>query len=62
MTKILRYLREVRTELVKVIWPSRRETLKITLIVVVFSAAVALFLGAVDFGLVKLVELIFALK
>ena len=45
-------------ELGKVVWPFRREALKITGIVVLFCAIVALFLGIVDFGLAKLIGLI----
>lgn len=56
MTKIFQYLKEVKNELVKVVWPSRRETIKITVIVIVFSLLVSLFLGAVDYGLTKGLE------
>lgn len=45
-------------ELGKVVWPTRREALKVTGIVVLFSAIVAVFLGVVDFGLAKLIGLI----
>lgn len=56
MSRIFQYLKEVRNELFKVIWPSRTSTLKMTVTVIVFSVLVALFLGLVDFGLIKLVE------
>lgn len=59
MARLAQFLREVKSELFKVVWPSRQETIKMTLIVIVFSVAVAAFLGAVDFGLIKLVELAF---
>ncbi|HLC44331.1 MAG: preprotein translocase subunit SecE [Candidatus Doudnabacteria bacterium RIFCSPHIGHO2_01_FULL_50_11] len=59
MGKIIQFLREARTELIKVVWPSRRETAKMTLLVIIFSLTVALFLGAVDLGLTKLLELVF---
>jgi len=58
MGKIIQFFREVWVELGKVVWPSRREALKITGIVVLFCAVVAVFLGLVDFGLAKLVGLI----
>lgn len=58
MNRLIQYLREVKTELIKVVWPSRKDTIKMTLIVIVFSALVAAFLGSVDYGLNKLVELI----
>jgi len=49
MIKITQFLKEVRQELKKVSWPSRQETIKYTLIVVGVSAAVAIFLGGLDF-------------
>jgi len=48
-TKITTFLKEVRLEMKKVNWPTRQETTKYTLIVVGISAAVAVFLGAIDF-------------
>lgn len=59
MLNVFQYLREVKTELVKVVWPSRRDTVKMTLIVIIFSLFVAVFLGAVDYGLNELIGLIF---
>jgi len=58
MRKIIQFFREVWVELGKVVWPSRREALKITGIVVLFCGIVALFLGVVDFGLAKLIGVI----
>lgn len=45
------YVRESRDELRKVVWPTRRETLNHTLLVIGISLAVAAFLGVIDFGL-----------
>lgn len=42
------FLKEVAVELKKVHWPSKKETLNYTLIVVGFSAAVAIILGGFD--------------
>jgi len=47
--KIGPFLKEVQLEVKKVNWPSRKETLKYTLVVIGFSAIVALFLGGLDF-------------
>ncbi|MDP2932784.1 MAG: preprotein translocase subunit SecE [bacterium] len=57
MNKIIQYLREVKNEMRKVIWPSRKETIKMTVIVILFSLLVSFFLGAVDLGLIKLIEM-----
>jgi len=54
MTNPIQFLKEARNELVKVVWPSRKETIRITIAVIAISVIVALFLGAVDFGLDKL--------
>lgn len=49
ISNITAFLREARLELKKVNWPTREETIKYTLIVIGVSAAVALFLGGLDF-------------
>ena len=56
ITFIKNYFREALEELKKVIWPSRKETIKHTLIVVVLSLAVAAFLGGIDFLFSELLE------
>ena len=47
-TKLTTYFSETKTELKRVVWPSRQDTTKHTLAVVGISAAVAVFLGALD--------------
>lgn len=43
------YLKETRVELKKVNWPTRVQTIKSTILVIVISLAVSLFLGLFDF-------------
>jgi preprotein translocase subunit SecE len=43
------FIRDVRSELRKVAWPSQRETINLTVVVIALSVAVGLFLGGVDF-------------
>jgi preprotein translocase subunit SecE len=50
------FLREVKTELKKVTWPSRRDTLSGTLVVLVAVFIIAIFLGIVDSGLSNLIK------
>ena len=50
------FLREVKTELKKVTWPSRKDTLSGTLVVIVAVFIIALFLGIVDYGLSNLIK------
>ena len=54
----IRFLGEVKNELAKVIWPTRAETIRYTLTVIVFSVVVALVLGAFDYGLLRLFQAI----
>jgi preprotein translocase subunit SecE len=48
MVSPAQFVREVRQELAKVTWPSRRETLVTTASVLVMSAVAALFFFLVD--------------
>ncbi|HWA81314.1 MAG TPA: preprotein translocase subunit SecE [Acetobacteraceae bacterium] len=43
-----RFVREVRSEIAKVTWPSRRETLVSTGLVIAMAAAIAIFFLIVD--------------
>ncbi len=58
--KITSYFKEAFEEMQKVVWPSRRETIQHTLLVIGISVGVALFIGIVDFlltlGLEKLIR------
>jgi len=45
---IVRYFQETQAELRKVTWPSREETIRLTLIVLGFTFLAMLFLGALD--------------
>ena len=50
------FLREVKTELKKVTWPSRKDTLSGTAVVLVAVFIIAIFLGIVDSGLSNLIK------
>ncbi|MBU1045803.1 preprotein translocase subunit SecE [Patescibacteria group bacterium] len=47
--KLFLYLKQVKTEVKKINWPTRKETIRYALTVIVISAAVAIFLGGLDF-------------
>ena len=49
---------EVKTELAKVVWPSRAETIRLTGIVILISLITGLFIGALDYILTMLTGLI----
>jgi len=54
----LNYLSEVRQELTKVTWPKRQEVINLTLIIFLISGIVALYLGLLDYGFTKLLEVL----
>ena len=45
---ILSFLREARAELIKVSWPDRKTVFQYTVIVIILSFTVAVFLGTLD--------------
>lgn len=49
LSKITNFLKEAKVELKKVNWPTRKEIVKYTLIVIGASFFVAFFLGGLDF-------------
>jgi preprotein translocase subunit SecE len=51
MTNPLQFLQEVRTEATKVTWPSRRETMITTVLVLFMVLLASLFFVAVDWAL-----------
>ncbi|MEA3239972.1 MAG: preprotein translocase subunit SecE [Pseudomonadota bacterium] len=55
---LVQYFQDSKVELKKVTWPSRKETLSLTWIVLIFVIIISLFLGVSDLGLSKLVKLI----
>ncbi len=48
MSKLTNYLKESYAEMKKVTWPSKKETYRLTLLVIGISLATALFLGLLD--------------
>jgi len=49
MSKLIEYLKETKTELKHVIWPSRSQTFYYTIIVIALSVLVAYYLGFFDY-------------
>ncbi|MBW1866447.1 MAG: preprotein translocase subunit SecE [Deltaproteobacteria bacterium] len=56
--KATQFLREVKVELKKVTWPSRKQTIGSTVVVIVLVMIISLFLGVVDVGLSGLVRVV----
>lgn len=51
-----KYFRESWTEIRKVTWPSRKETLKLTIAVILFTAVFTIFMSFADLGISNVVE------
>ncbi|MBF0100723.1 MAG: preprotein translocase subunit SecE [Desulfobacterales bacterium] len=58
LTKSIAFLREVKIELKKVTWPTRKQTLSSTTIVIVLVIIISVFLGIVDSGLAGLLRIV----
>lgn len=54
----IRFLRECKIELKKVKWPTKKELISVTSVVIILVLAFSFFLGLVDFGLIKLIRLV----
>lgn len=58
MPNIFAFLNEVKEELKKVAWPSREQTVRYTILVVIVAVAVGLFLGGLDYILTAITALL----
>jgi len=56
---VSRFFRDVRSEMKSVSWPGKDDLKEGTVVVIVMSSIVALFLSLVDFGFSKILELLF---
>jgi preprotein translocase subunit SecE len=59
IAKPINFLREVRAELGKVAWSTRQELMSSTLVVIVVTAILGVFIGVLDIFLSKLLSLLF---
>jgi preprotein translocase subunit SecE len=56
MTSPVTFLHEVKTELLKVTWPTKKEAIRLTIVVVAISALVGFYIGGLDFIFTKITE------
>ncbi|MCX6638886.1 MAG: preprotein translocase subunit SecE [bacterium] len=56
--KISNYLKDVQVEMGKVSWPTRPELYESTIIVIILSLILALFIFGIDTGLSNILKLI----
>jgi preprotein translocase subunit SecE len=57
--KVKEYFKEVWLETKRVTFPSRKETMKGTYVVLITVFIAAVFLGIVDVGLAKIIQVLF---
>ena len=60
--RLINFVREVVAELRKVIWPTRKELITYTVVVVVFVAIMVAVVGGLDIGLAKVALWVFGNK
>ena len=58
MNKRISFLKEVYEELAKVTWPTREQTIRYTILVIIVTVVVGLFLGGFDYILTLLTAFI----
>jgi preprotein translocase subunit SecE len=61
LEKLRNFLREVRVEMEKVTWPGRKEVQAATLVIIALVILLAVFIGAVDFVVSRVLGLFFRL-
>lgn len=54
-----KFIQEVTTELKKVTWPTRQETVRLTVTVLIISVAVGVFIGLLDISFIKLTSFLY---
>ena len=54
----LRYVGEIASELRRVTWPTRQETMRLSVMVISVAAAIGLFLGLVDLAFARFFDVL----
>jgi len=57
--RLFTFLKEVQLEMKRVNWPTRRQVVQNTLLVIAISIVVAIFLGILDFIFISILERFF---
>lgn len=56
--RIRAYFGEIIAELRKVVWPTREETRRLTVMVIIVAGAVGILLGVMDYAFTRIMEVI----
>jgi len=59
IAKPINFLKEVRAELSRVSWSTRKELLASTILVITVTGIMTIFIGIVDLGLSRFLSLVF---
>jgi len=54
----IKFVKEARVELGKVVWPSRAETIKLTGLVIAITIVVSIYIGGIDYILSQVLKLL----
>jgi len=57
-TNPVQFIQQVRAEVAKVVWPTRREVVLTTIMVFIMAALTATFFSLVDFGIRQALSLV----
>lgn len=60
--KVIKYFIESYQELKKVTWPTRKQLIRDTAIVIISAAAVTAFVALVDLGMTQLIQNLVSIK
>jgi preprotein translocase subunit SecE len=55
---MFKFIGEVRAEISKVTWPTRADTIRLTIIVIAISVAVGIYLGGLDLLFTQMLKLL----
>jgi preprotein translocase subunit SecE len=55
---IRRYFGEIAAEMKKVVWPTKDEITRLTMMVILIAGSIGVFLGVADYGFTRLMKLI----
>ncbi len=60
--KIVKWFKDLRTEFKKVSWPTKKKIINNTTVVLITMVIASVFVGGLDFGLLKLFSFILGLE
>ncbi len=53
---VVKYFQQVRQETLKVTWPTREQTIRMTALVIIVSVALGALMGGLDYVLAKVIS------